>query len=107
MVMRFVSSASYSFLINARICGKSTPLKGIHPGDPISSYLFILAGEALLGLLSKATKSRYIHGARTSKKDASISHIFFNDDSLIFARATREECLKIVEFFNQYEEASC
>ncbi|KAL5806849.1 hypothetical protein ACOSQ4_029582 [Xanthoceras sorbifolium] len=35
-----------------------------------------------------------------------ISHLFFADDSLIFARASREECLKLKQIFLLYEEVS-
>ena len=35
-----------------------------------------------------------------------ISHLLFADDSLLFARATRQECLEVVDLFNKYEEAS-
>lgn len=31
----------------------------------------------------------------------------YQDGSLLFSRATRDECLKIVEILNSYEEASC
>ncbi|KAL5827836.1 hypothetical protein ACOSQ3_019688 [Xanthoceras sorbifolium] len=35
-----------------------------------------------------------------------ITHLFFADDSLIFARASREECLKLKQIFLLYEKVS-
>ena len=35
-----------------------------------------------------------------------ISHLFFADDSLLFTRASRQECAIIVDVLNKYELAS-
>ncbi|XP_021760236.1 uncharacterized protein LOC110725072 [Chenopodium quinoa] len=55
--------------------------------------------------LSKAEKGD-IHGVKASRKGPEISHLLFADDSLLFTRATRQECSNIVDILNQYEAAS-
>lgn len=47
-----------------------------------------------------------IHDIRICARSPSISHIFFDDDSLFFFRANAEECATIKQILLQYEAAS-
>ncbi|XP_048493143.1 uncharacterized protein LOC125493698 [Beta vulgaris subsp. vulgaris] len=105
-VMDCVSSVRYSFVVNGDVCGFVTPSRGLRQGDPMSPYLFIFVADAFSALIRKATEDRRIHGMKASRNGPEISHLLFADDSLLFARACRQECAVIVDILNKYEAAS-
>lgn len=105
-IMRCVTSTSFSFIINGRPHGCVQRSRGLCQGDPISPYLFIIVADALSVMVSKAVQDKHLHRIKASRSGPAISHLFFADDSLLISRATQNECLKIVEILNSYEEAS-
>ena len=106
LIMHCVTSVNYSFVINGRVKGAVRPSRGLRQGDPLSPYLFILVADAFSRMLLTAVQEKRIHGAKASRSGPEISHLLFADDSLLFARANRQECLEVVDLFNKYEEAS-
>ncbi|XP_048492990.1 uncharacterized protein LOC125493568 [Beta vulgaris subsp. vulgaris] len=54
-------------------------------------------------LIQKKVTTRALHGVKPSHNGPEISHHLFANDSLLFTRATRQECLTIVDILNQYE----
>lgn len=81
------------------------PQKGLRQGCPLSSYLFILCAEAFSSLLEQAEHQKLIHEIHFGK-DTKISHLLFADDSLIFTRATVEDCKHLKALFECYGKAS-
>ncbi|XP_021736605.1 uncharacterized protein LOC110703173 [Chenopodium quinoa] len=104
--LQCLSSVSFSFKVNNEICVSVIPSRGLRQGDPISPYLFLLCVDAFSGLLSKATHYKLIQGAKICKSAPRISHLFFADDNILFAKATPNECSKIAEIISVYERAS-
>ena len=51
-MMVFVTTASYSILINGKPKGLIHPSRGIQQGDPLSPFLFLLCTKGLHGLIS-------------------------------------------------------
>lgn len=92
LIMDYVSSISYSFIINREVLGSLSPSRGLRQGDPLSPYLFILVADALSRTLLSKVQERQIHGAKASRSGPEISHLLFADDNLLFARANRQEC---------------
>lgn len=53
-----------------------------------------------------AAKSKDLHGIKVSRQAPSISHLFFADDSLLFARANEAEADRILYLLQRYQKAS-
>ena len=47
-----------------------------------------------------------IHGFSLCRRDPKLTHLLFADDSLLFCKATMEECGKVLEILNMYEGSS-
>ncbi|KAL5756462.1 hypothetical protein ACOSQ2_021208 [Xanthoceras sorbifolium] len=105
-IMRCVSSASYSFLINGQARGSIKPSRGLRQGCPLSPYLFLFCAEGLSAMLSRAELNGTLHGLRVARSAPQVSHLFFADDSLIFLRASEVECVGLKKILDCYERAS-
>lgn len=56
-------------------------------------------------ILREATLKDDIHGFFICKNDPKLTHLFFEDDCLLFCRASLTECEKIQELLGFYETA--
>ena len=54
IVMEYISTSSFSFIVNGTPWVLVTPSRGLRQGCPLSSYLFILYAEAFSSLISGA-----------------------------------------------------
>ncbi|XP_048498315.1 uncharacterized protein LOC104897505 [Beta vulgaris subsp. vulgaris] len=106
LVMKCVSSATFSVLVNGQPSRRFTPSRGLRQGDPLSPFLFVLCAEGLSTLLRDAKKKKLIHGVKIGRRVSPISHLFFADDSLLFIRATEEEVDNVLDVLSIYEAAS-
>ena len=105
-IMLCLSSVTYSYKLNGRVEGNIIPSRGLRQGDPLSPYLFLLCAEGFSSLLARAADEGFIHGARVCRQAPRISHLFFADDSILFTRATLQECSVVADILSTYERAS-
>ncbi|XP_021751223.1 uncharacterized protein LOC110716880 [Chenopodium quinoa] len=104
-ILNCLSCYSFKFKMNGELVGDVKPQRGLRQGDPISPYLFLLVADAFSCLLSKAVFDNVIHGVKICNGAPCISHLYFADDSILFARSTDVECKEIAHILNVYESA--
>lgn len=108
LVMRMVSSVTFSVLFNGTPSESFKPSRGIRQGDPISPYLFLLAAESLSCLLKSRSllQSSYLQGLKMASSAPAVNHLLFADDSLLFVRASVEGAGEVADILDSYCQAS-
>lgn len=106
LIMRCVSTVSYSILVNGQPSETFLPQRGLRQGDPLSPYLFLICAEAFSSLIHKAENHAEITGIKVARHAPPISHLFFADDSILFFRAKQCEVDKVKGIIALYEGAS-
>ena len=105
LIMRYITTTSFSVLINGAAKGWIKPQRGLRQGCPLSPYLFILCAEVFSRLLIQVENQNLIHGLRFGN-NISVSHLLFADDSLIFTKATVVDCKHLKTISDRYTTAS-
>lgn len=83
-MMLCVKTVTYNFCLNNTLIGPVTPKRGLHQGDPLSPYLFLLCVEGLLNALDDAAANGEIHSFQIAQEAPTVSHLLFADDSFLF-----------------------
>ena len=106
LIRACICSVSFSIMINGEPHGHFHPQRGLRQGDPLSPYLFLLCAEGLHSLIKQAELSGAIKGVSINQFGPKVTHLFFANDSLLFARADQHECSTILDILGTYEQAS-
>ena len=59
LVLRCITSVSYSVLINGAACGNITLTRGLWQGDPLSPTLFLICTKGFFALIYKAACNQH------------------------------------------------
>lgn len=86
IIMEYVSTVTYSVLVNGEPTSKITPTTSLRPGDPLSPYLFILCMEVLSRKISQHQNQGLIRGLKIHRRAPEIAHILFVDDAFFFLK---------------------
>lgn len=106
LVLKCVSTVSYSIIHGEHEMGPIYPSRGIRQGDPLSPYLFIICIEGLSSLIRKYEAKQWLHGIKICRKPPVISHMLFADDSYLYCKADTTEAGNVMELLDTYEKAS-
>ena len=105
-MMTCITTVSYFILINGEPKGLITPTRGIRQGDPLSPFLFLLCIEGLNTLIVQAAIRGDIKGFALCRSGPRLTHLLFADNSLLFCKATDQECSNILEILEVYRSCS-
>lgn len=89
-----MSSASFLMIVNETPIDFFQSSKGLRQGDPLSSYLFVLAMEALSQLIVKAKEGGFISGFSIGKRSSGlveVTHLLYVDNTIIFCETNVEQ----------------
>ncbi|CAI8597319.1 unnamed protein product [Vicia faba] len=102
LIKECISTVAYQVLINGQLSKIKFPQRGLRQRDPLSPYLFIICANVLSRMLKREVEDKHLHGVRVARNAPTISHIFFSDDSLFFARANTVEAGHILRVLSRY-----
>ena len=103
LIMVCVTTMEYSVLINKKAKGKINLTRGLRQGDPISPYLFLHCTEGLSAMLKKEESDGQIKLVAICRGAPHVSHLLFAYDSIVFCRASVEECDRLIKVLKEYE----
>lgn len=103
LIMSYVSSVSYSVMVNCSNIACFTPTKGLHQGDSLSPYLFLICREGLASLIFHTKNFGKVTGLAASKNSPMVTHLFFADDFMLFCKAVPDEIRAIKSILEVYE----
>jgi hypothetical protein len=86
LIMKCISSISYSILINGSLNSHINPSCGICQGDPLSPYLFIMCTEASSAMLQMAERNQKIIGVPIARGRVKTNHLFLQMIIFFFTR---------------------
>ena len=86
----YMSTVSFSILINGVPAGFFRNTRGIRQRDPLSLYLFVLGMDILSRLVNKAVEGNFMSGCKIGgareEEEPEVSHLLYADDTLLFCK---------------------
>ncbi|KAF5810041.1 putative RNA-directed DNA polymerase [Helianthus annuus] len=79
-VMATLYSARASVLVNGSPTREFDCSRGLRQGDPLSPFLFVIAMEALSGMMKKAASIGLFNGIMVTNNGPTLSHLIYADD---------------------------
>ncbi|XP_028092237.1 uncharacterized protein LOC114292475 [Camellia sinensis] len=106
MIMNCVTSVSTAILWNGEPLDEFKPAKGLRQGDSLSPYLFVLCMERLSAMITQKVQEKEWNGLCLAKSGPTISHLFFTDDLILFAKANDRNCHTILQVLTEFSAIS-
>ena len=100
--MSCVTSTRISIFFNRGTLDPFTLIRGLRQGDPISPYLFILCMEFLRHLIEQKCVAGEWKPLKASRENIGISHLFFVDDLILFAKVEEQTYEAISEVLSRF-----
>lgn len=106
MIMHCITTITYSILINGVANDSVIPTRGLRQGDPLSPYLFLLCVDGFSSLINEAARNQMMSSISICRGCPMVTQLFFADDTLLFYKASTQECQKLNDILQLYEAAS-
>ncbi|GMJ05563.1 hypothetical protein HRI_004225500 [Hibiscus trionum] len=106
ILMRCVSTVSYTVTMNGMSGETFFPSRGLRQGDPLSPYLFLICSEGLSALIRSKLRRGQLRGAVIARNAPPITHLLFADDCLLFGDATAAGASILRDILITYSHAS-
>lgn len=103
VVLRCVSTASFSTIINGEAFEFFRSHIGLRQGEPLSPYLFISFTEGLSSLFQVVGVNNSFPGVVVSSDGPKVSNLFFANDSIIFRDAVLNHDAEVRRILNVYK----
>lgn len=100
--MNCVTTNQSSILWHGEILGSIQNERGLRQGDPLSPYLFVLCMERLSNMIRSKVDVGAWKGIQVSRTSPALTHLFFADDLILFAKADQSNCNTIMEVLNDF-----
>ncbi|KAF7842396.1 reverse transcriptase [Senna tora] len=101
-ISRCIRSVEYNILLSGRKVVEVHLSRGVRQGNPLSPYLFILAADVLLRMVSFHADRGDLRGIKLARGCPSLTHCFFADDSIFFFQADWDSCHKMKWILDLY-----
>ncbi|KAG8368848.1 hypothetical protein BUALT_Bualt15G0089400 [Buddleja alternifolia] len=106
LIMSCVESAHLQILWNGEPLEPFAPRCGLHQGDPLSPYLFVLCMERLSYLIEEEVNNKVWDPISFGRNGPCISHMFFADDIILAAKANEKSARSIQKTLDLFCKAS-
>lgn len=104
--MNCVSTPRLALIWNGERTEYFNPSRGTSQGNPLSPYLFVLYMEKLAHLIQNKVANREWIQVKAPQGGPLISHLFFDDDLVLFSEATVSQAQVVLECLKQFCEIS-
>ncbi|XP_058092390.1 uncharacterized protein LOC131238811 [Magnolia sinica] len=97
---------AFSEAVNGKIGGFFKPTRGLRQGDPLSSVLFIMAGEPFSCSLKHLVEIEACRPYKLQRGCRLVMHLLYADDTLVFMNSCRKTLMKFKVFLDSFQKAS-
>lgn len=93
LIMCYASSVTYKVRFNGITSQCFKPSAGLHQGDPLSQFLFILCQDVLARAWEHLIVSNVVQPVTLSRKGPQVPQLLFADDAFFFHAGQRSELI--------------
>ncbi|KAJ9549100.1 hypothetical protein OSB04_021643, partial [Centaurea solstitialis] len=101
-----LNSASISILINGSPTKEFQMERGLRQGDPLSPFLFLIAGEVLQLMILEACNKGLFKGIQMATSNRNLSLLQFADDALVFGEWSKKNLFMLSKLLNCFFDVS-
>ncbi|XP_071718961.1 secreted RxLR effector protein 78-like [Rutidosis leptorrhynchoides] len=102
----YLKSSTISILVNRSPTEEFKLERGIRHEDPLSPFLFIIAGEGLNLLMNMATGKGLVCRAAIGKDKIPLSHLQYADDTIFIGSWLKRNIRNVLKVLLCFEEVS-
>ena len=101
--MQWTTIVNYRVLINDEPKQSFVHIGGLRQEDPLSLYNFMLYVNMPSTMIYKVDKEILIQRIRARSDAPTISHLFYDDELILFFKAFNEACDQVNSIFSNFE----